>query len=263
MTDYNHLIDNLKNQTILCIGDLIFDEFVYGESSRISPEAPTPVLLIKRSEEMAGGAGNVAKNLSALGVKCIFISLVGHDSKGHQLQKIFEIDPFVESHLIVDNDRPTTHKARFVSEKHSMHLLRVDNEVVLNISSILEDKIIELVWQKMPLVDAVILSDYAKGLLTPRLIKAIIENAKKLKKPVIVDPSGLDYRIYAGADILTPNQQELSKATHKILNNDTDVILAAQLLNQQCQTKVILVTRSEHGMTLVMYLVQAIQLFRF
>jgi D-beta-D-heptose 7-phosphate kinase/D-beta-D-heptose 1-phosphate adenosyltransferase len=174
MTDYNNFIDNLKNQTILCIGDLILDEFVYGESSRISPEAPTPVLLIKRSEEMAGGAGNVAKNLSSLGVNCIFISLVGNDTKGHHLQKIFAADPFVESHLIVAEDRPTIHKARFVSEKHSMHLLRVDNEVVLNISSILEDKIIGLIHQKMPLVGAVILSDYAKGLLTPRLIRVII-----------------------------------------------------------------------------------------
>ena len=118
----------LANQTVLCIGDLMLDEFVYGDVSRVSPEAPAMVVAVKRSEVMIGGAGNVARNLVALGARCIFVGVVGDDDAGVALTKALAAEPMIEFHLVTDAERQTTRKVRFVSEHHSTHLLRADWE---------------------------------------------------------------------------------------------------------------------------------------
>jgi D-beta-D-heptose 7-phosphate kinase/D-beta-D-heptose 1-phosphate adenosyltransferase len=129
MFDFEKHLTDVSAQTVLCIGDLMLDEFVYGEVSRISPEAPTPVIAVKRTELMVGGAGNVARNLVALGARCIFVGVVGDDEAGRALSEALATHPRIEYHLVVDAARMTTRKARFVSEHHSTHMLRADWEM--------------------------------------------------------------------------------------------------------------------------------------
>src|ERR1700741_5248811 len=165
MYDFDKHLSALSEQTVLCIGDLMLDEFVYGDVSRISPEAPTPVIAVKRAELMIGGAGNVARNLVALGVRCIFVGVVGDDEAGGALTKGLHTHPLIEFHLVVDGTRQTTRKVRFVSEHHSTHLLRADWESMSGVDTGSEDALIGHVIRAMSRVGAVVLSDYAKGAL--------------------------------------------------------------------------------------------------
>src|SRR5476649_2939074 len=142
MFDFDKHLSELAAQTVLCVGDLMLDEFVYGDVSRISPEAPTPVIAVKRSETMVGGAGNVARNLVSLGTCCIFVGVVGGDEAGQALTKALGTLPLIEPHLVVDTARQTTRKVRFVSEHHSAHLLRADWETAAPIDSANEDALI-------------------------------------------------------------------------------------------------------------------------
>jgi D-beta-D-heptose 7-phosphate kinase/D-beta-D-heptose 1-phosphate adenosyltransferase len=251
MYDFDKHLAGLSSQTVLCIGDLMLDEFVYGEVSRISPEAPTPVIAAKRVESMIGGAGNVARNLVALGTRCIFVGAVGDDDAGNTLTKALGNYPLIEFHLVVDGTRQTTRKVRFVSEHHSTHLLRADWETASAVDAGSEDALIAHVVRAMPQAGAVVLSDYAKGALTPRVIRAVIDAANQRGKPVVVDPKGRDYSIYRGATVVTPNRQELADATHSPARTDDEIADAATKLCVALATKAILVTRSESGMTLV------------
>ncbi len=193
----------------------MLDEFVYGEVSRISPEAPAPVIAVKRSELMIGGAGNVARNLVSLGARCIFVGVVGDDDAGRALADALEAQPQIEFDLVVDDKRQTTRKVRFVSEHFSTHLLRADWEMAAPVDAASEDALIGLRRsRRCRSVGAVVLSDYAKGALTPRVIRDVIAAANALGKPVVVDPKGRDYSIYRGATLITPNRQELADATH-------------------------------------------------
>ncbi|MBV9259918.1 MAG: D-glycero-beta-D-manno-heptose-7-phosphate kinase [Pseudolabrys sp.] len=251
MFDFDKQLSALAQQTVLCIGDLMLDDFVYGEVSRISPEAPAPVLAVKRNELMIGGAGNVARNLNSLGVRCIFVAVIGDDDAGKYLASALKSEGRIEPHLAVEGGRPTTRKVRFVSEHYSTHLLRADWEVAAPVSEKTENTLIEHVYAAMPKVGAVVLSDYAKGALTPRVVRAVIEAANKANKPVVVDPKGRDYSLYRGATLFTPNRQELADATHKAAMTDAEVAEAASGLRKTLEAKAVLVTRSEAGMTLV------------
>jgi D-beta-D-heptose 7-phosphate kinase/D-beta-D-heptose 1-phosphate adenosyltransferase len=251
MFDFDKHLSDLTAQTVLCVGDLMLDEFVYGEVSRISPEAPTPVIAVKRSEVMIGGAGNVARNLVSLGTRCIFVGVVGNDDAGRALSEALATHPLIEFHLVVDAARQTTRKVRFVSEHHSTHMLRADWEMASAVDAASENALIGHVIKALPRAGAVVLSDYAKGALTPRVIRAVIDAANKLNKPVVVDPKGRDYGIYRGATLITPNRQELADATHSPAKTDEQVAAAAAELGRTLGTKAVLVTRSEAGMTLV------------
>ena len=177
MFDFDRHLSDLAGQTVLCIGDLMMDEFVYGEVSRISPEAPTPVIACKRSELMVGGAGNVARNLVALGTRCIFVGVVGDDATGLALSDTLNAEPLVEARLVVDGARQTTRKVRFVSEHFSTHLLRADWELAAPVDAASEEAIVAHALAALPHAGAVVLSDYAKGALTPRVIRAVIQAA--------------------------------------------------------------------------------------
>lgn len=251
MYDFDKHLSELAHQTVLCIGDLMLDEFVYGEVSRISPEAPTPVIACKRSELMVGGAGNVARNLVSLGTRCIFVGVVGNDEAGRALTEALTEHPLIEFELVVDAARATTRKVRFVSEHHSTHLLRADWESAGPVDAAAEDALIGHAIAALPRAGAVVLSDYAKGALTPRVIRAIIDAANKAGKPVVVDPKGRDYSIYRGATLITPNRQELAEATHSAAKSEDEIAVAAAELRDELEAEAVLVTRSEAGMTLV------------
>ena len=251
MLDFEKRLQSIGQQTILCIGDLMLDDFVYGEVGRISPEAPAPVLAVRRNEVAIGGAGNVARNVASLGARCIFVGLVGDDDAGRDAIARLQADPLIEPSLVIDPTRPTTRKVRFVSEHFSTHMLRADWEQAVPASAAIEQKLIDAILLLMPRADIVLLSDYAKGVLTARVIRNIIDAAKKLGKRVIVDPKSANFAIYRGATLLTPNRKEFAEATRSRADTDQSIAGAAQDAMVLADCEAMLVTQSEHGMTLV------------
>jgi len=252
MFNFEDALKLIGEQTVLCVGDLMLDDFVYGEVSRISPEAPAPVLAVTKSELVVGGAGNVARNIAALGARCIFVGVVGEDEASRTLMRALAAESLIEPHLVVDPSRPTTRKVRFVSEHHSTHLLRADWEMAGAINANTEKAIVDRALAALPRVASVVLSDYAKGVLTRQAIRSVIEAARRLGKPVIVDPKGKDFSVYKGATLITPNRQELAEATrHALLASEADIAAAAGELNRAIGSEAVLVTRSEAGMSLV------------
>ncbi|MGY8668658.1 D-glycero-beta-D-manno-heptose-7-phosphate kinase [Bradyrhizobium sp. UFLA05-109] len=249
--DFDTLAQAITGRTVLCIGDLMLDEFVYGEVSRISPEAPAPVIAAQRSETHIGGAGNVARNIASLGARCIFVALVGEDDAGARLRRALAEIAGIESVLVSDPSRPTTRKVRFVSEHFSTHMLRADWEQATPASPEIELKLIEAILPQLPRADIVLLSDYAKGVLTARVIRNVIDAARKLGKRVIVDPKSLNWAIYRGASLLTPNRKEFAEATRSRADSVESITEAAQDVMRLADCEAILVTQSEHGMTLV------------
>jgi D-beta-D-heptose 7-phosphate kinase / D-beta-D-heptose 1-phosphate adenosyltransferase len=251
MFDFDEALKLVPKQTVLCIGDLMLDDFVYGDVSRISPEAPTPVLAVARSEIEIGGAGNVARNIGALGAQCIFIGLIGEDDAARTLSEAFaKLNGSVTPHLVIEAGRHTTRKVRFVSEHHSAHLIRADWETARPATAPSETAVIAHAEAALPHCGAVVLSDYAKGVLTPRVIRAIIDRARELGKPVVVDPKSHDYSIYRGATLITPNRQELGIAVHGPVATEAEIAKAAAELARIVGSEAVLVTRSEQGMTL-------------
>ena len=251
MFDFEKRLADISRQTILCIGDLMLDDFVYGDVSRISPEAPAPVIRVTREDVVIGGAGNVARNVASLGAKCLFVGVIGNDASGKMVRSALgRARRSIASHLVVDRQRPTTRKLRFVSEHYSTHLLRADWEVAKPVDAKTEAALIRQALKLLPGVGAVVLSDYAKGVLTPRLIRAVIGRAKKLGKPVIVDPKGNDFSIYRGATVVTPNRKELAEATRLPVDTHAELAAAAGALAHAVGSKAVLVTLSEDGMML-------------
>jgi len=251
MHNIDQQLAKLAKATVLCIGDLMLDDFIYGDVSRISPEAPALVIAVRREDRVIGGAGNVARGIAALGAHCIFVGVTGVDEAGRMLARAFRDEcQAVETHFMVDVSRPTTRKVRFVSEHHSTHLLRADWELAAPVNADIERSLIDASMAALPRADCVVLSDYAKGVLTARLIRAVIDGAGRLGKPVVVDPKGQDFGIYRGATLITPNRKELADATRRTLASDADIVVAAQELARIVECEAVLVTRSEAGMTL-------------
>jgi D-beta-D-heptose 7-phosphate kinase/D-beta-D-heptose 1-phosphate adenosyltransferase len=251
MFDFDALSHAITSRTVLCVGDLMLDEFVYGEVSRISPEAPAPVIAVQRSETDIGGAGNVARNIAALGARCLFVGLIGEDEAGTKLKAALARESRIESVLVCDPARPTTRKVRFVSEHFSTHMLRADWELAVPASADIEQKLIDAVLPLLPRADIVLLSDYAKGALTARVIRNVIDAARKLGKRVIVDPKSANLAIYRGATLLKPNRKEFAEATRSRADTGESIADAAQDVMQLADCEAVLVTQGEHGMTLV------------
>jgi D-beta-D-heptose 7-phosphate kinase/D-beta-D-heptose 1-phosphate adenosyltransferase len=251
MFDFEALSQAIANQTVLCVGDLMLDEFVYGEVSRISPEAPAPVITVRRSETNVGGAGNVARNIASLGARCIFAGLVGEDEAGAQLKADLAREDRIETVLVSDSSRPTTRKVRFVSEHFSTHMLRADWELAMPASSAIEQQLIDAILPQIARADIVLLSDYAKGVLTARVIRNVTDAARKLGKRVIVDPKSANFAIYRGATLLTPNRKEFAEATRSRADTDRNIADAAQDAMTLADCEAMLVTQGERGMTLV------------
>ncbi|MCP9627138.1 D-glycero-beta-D-manno-heptose-7-phosphate kinase [Rhodopseudomonas palustris] len=251
MFNFETLLQAIENTTVLCVGDLMLDEFVYGEVSRISPEAPAPVIAVQRSEINVGGAGNVARNIAAIGARCIFVGLIGDDDAGRVLSAEFAREPHIEPLLVRDPTRPTTRKVRFVSEHFSTHMLRADWETASAVSGEIETRLLDAILPQLERADIVLLSDYAKGVLTPHLIAPVIEAARQRGKRVIVDPKSPNFATYRGATLLTPNRKEFVAATRSSADSLADIASAAQEAMALADCDAMLVTQSEHGMTLV------------
>ena len=236
-------------QTVLCVGDLMLDEFNYGGVGRISPEAPAPVIAVERHERMAGAAANVARNIAGLGAHCVIVGLVGEDEGGRLLMQALAAETAIEPYLVVDRARPTTRKVRFVSDHYSTHLLRADWERAAPATADLEKSLIDRARAALPRAGALILSDYAKGALTANVVRQLIDAAGPM--PVIVDPKGADFSIYRGATLITPNRKELGEATRRPVGSKAEIAAAGAELLRIAGCKAALVTLSEDGMMLI------------
>ncbi|MBI2798835.1 MAG: D-glycero-beta-D-manno-heptose-7-phosphate kinase [Gammaproteobacteria bacterium] len=233
----------------LVIGDVMLDRYVYGSVERISPEAPVPVLTIEREIAMPGGAGNVARNLATLGAKTSFGSVLGSDAAAADLTRIFATESLITPHLVIDPTRHTTVKTRFVGA--SQQLLRVDHEQREALNEVTQRALLKLIEELTTEHDVMILSDYDKGLLKGGLAGGLISVARRAGIKVLVDPKGRDYSRYRGADILTPNRQELAEATGMATLDNNQVEAAARKLISEFDFGAVLATRGALGMALV------------
>ncbi|MEE3624788.1 D-glycero-beta-D-manno-heptose-7-phosphate kinase [Nitrospirillum sp. BR 11752] len=242
-------VEALAGGRVMVIGDVMLDRFVRGKVGRISPEAPVPVLRNAQEDVMLGGAGNVVRNITALGGQVVFGGVLGGDAAGVRVSQLVAADDQVTSILQVDNQRRTSEKTRFVADGH--HLLRSDWDSELAVAADVHAALVTAVAAHVADVDVVILSDYGKGVFTPSVLRQLIELARGAGKPVIVDPKSADYSIYRGATLVTPNRAELALAVGHSPSTTDGIVAAAITLMRDHGIEGMLVTRSEEGMTLV------------
>ncbi len=235
-------IPDTSKARVLIVGDVMLDRYWFGEVSRISPEAPVPVVKVERTEERPGGAANVARNCAALGANTALLSVVGADEAGQILSRLLA-DSGIAASLHEDAQLATTVKLRVIGRQQQ--LLRIDFENAPT-HEVLTAKLAEF-EQRLPDCDVVILSDYGKGGLTH--ITAMIQRARAAGKPVLVDPKGDDYTRYAGATMITPNRSELREVLGR-WNNESELTQRTQKLRRDLGLEALLLTRSEAGMTL-------------
>lgn len=251
-----HLIEVVKNgfaardAWALVIGDLMLDRYLWGEVERISPEAPVPVVLLKNETECAGGAANVAANLAGLNITTRLVGFIGDDDNGVRLQRaIAELG--VEADGLVKAERhPTIAKTRILGGHQQM--MRLDQEDRAQYSDAdMQHLLTALNRQLAGQPAVVVLSDYAKGVLTPALCQAVIREARTRNIPVVVDPKGRDYSKYAGATALTPNKRETADACGVSVHDNEALLAAAARLRATLQLDFLAVTRSEEGVSLI------------
>src|SRR5277367_3602498 len=199
-SDLVSAVGQLAQARVLCIGDLMLDRFVYGHVDRVSPEAPIPVVTVEREVAMLGGAGNVVRNLVALGAETCFISVIGDDPAGREVIQLVGAETHLEPHLLVEPRRRTTIKTRYVAA--SQQLLRADRETVAPISAPLRDQLLRRAEEALGDHTVMILSDYGKGVLGASTAEALIAAARAKGVKVVIDPKGRDYAPYAGASVL-------------------------------------------------------------
>ena len=247
-TKFKNFLDNDHQPRIMVVGDLILDEYIWGSVSRISPEAPVPILETKSENLTLGGAANVANNLVALGCKVHLVGAIGNDEKGDKLLSLIEDKKISSKGIFRFVYRPTTSKIRVIG--HNQQILRIDKEDNRPITEETENKIIKFINKTLPDMDIVICSDYRKGILTEKVFSAIIHRAKNSKKRIIVDPKSSNFEFYQGASIITPNQLEVEKAVPIKIQDKIDLDRAAEYLLNLTHAESILITRGKDGMTL-------------
>lgn len=243
------VLDKLSSQKVIVFGDFMVDEYLQGSVSRISPEAPVPVVLVQEQNRRLGGAGNVVLNLEALGARATAIGLIGADANGDWLIDQLKASGVDISGMLRTNSIITCTKTRITAQHQQ--LLRYDREVIQNAGtdflSFLSAEINHLIKDAC----AIIISDYGKGVVTDQTAKIVISAARERAIPVIVDPKGKDYHKYAGATACTPNLKEFRAAVGRELHGEDEICQAGIELCQKCGIEYILVTRSEDGMSLV------------
>lgn len=248
-TDLQRHIERMARIKLAVIGDVMLDHFVYGAVERISPEAPIPVLKVEREAKMLGGAGNVARNATALGARVSLVATVGDDDAGRRVAELVGAESSLSGDLIVLPGRPTTVKVRYVAQ--GQQLLRADREDAAAVSADVERRLLESVEAAVNDADVVVISDYAKGTVSRAIAVRAVATARKLKKPVIVDTKVPDVRPFAGATLLTPNARELAALTGLPVASNADVEAAAVQFVKDFDLGGLVVTRSERGMSVV------------
>lgn len=241
--EIENLLEKFKNVKVLVVGDVMLDRYWWGSVTRISPEAPVPVVNLQKTSIAVGGAGNVAANIKGLDAAPYLVGIIGNDEDGKLLKKSLDDANISSEYLFEVNDRPTIVKTRIVAQQQQ--IARIDQEKVSNLTS--EDE--EFLWEKLNIllekVDIVVLSDYDKGLLSEKLLARLITSGKNLSKKILVDPKGKDYQKYRNATLLTPNRKEAIEATQKNKVNEA----GSELMEKVCLES-LLITQGEDGMTI-------------
>jgi D-beta-D-heptose 7-phosphate kinase/D-beta-D-heptose 1-phosphate adenosyltransferase len=242
------LVARLPGLRVLVVGDVMLDRFVVGKVTRISPEAPVPVVRFVREFSRLGGAANVANNLAALGADVTLVGVVGADETGKRLAMALGSVKISSRGLVEDEGRPTVEKVRIVTERHQQ-VARIDYEDETDIAAGVEAQLIERAVTLGGDARAVLVSDYLKGTITRSLVRALL-SAKAVNTPLIVDPKVPHLQCYEGATLVTPNHHEAETATHRRIRSDEDARAAAIDFRGRAGCQSVLITRGEHGMWL-------------
>lgn len=242
------IIPRFSDVKILVIGDLILDEFVWGEVSRISPEAPVPVVWVKSESFMPGGAANVANNIAMLGARVYIAGVVGNDERAGILKECLTEKGINVYGIITDDSRPTTLKTRVVA--HHQQVVRIDREKIDSISTSVLDKIIVYVKNIIDEMDAIIIEDYGKGVISARLLKEILTIAKIKKKIITVDPKEEHFSYYKGVTAITPNHHEAAQAIGMKAKDSQGILKIGKALLKKLNCEGVLITLGENGMQL-------------
>lgn len=248
-TDWVAAFARFQRVSVLVIGDAMLDRYVYGRAERLSPEAPVPVLLIEREEDLPGGAANVVRNLTALGAAAAFISVVGNDAAGAELTGLIGQETRIEPWLLVEEGRRTTRKTRYIAGHH--HLLRADREQTTPPGPEVARRLLKIARNAILATSLTVLSDYGKGVLTDGLAGELIALARELDRRVLVDPSNGDLARFAGADVILPTAGEIALATGLPVQRDNELVTAARVLAERYGFGSVVALRGELGISLV------------
>jgi D-beta-D-heptose 7-phosphate kinase/D-beta-D-heptose 1-phosphate adenosyltransferase len=246
MTD---VLSRFRGCPVLVVGDLMLDEFVWGQVSRISPEAPVPVVEVLRRTFVPGGAANTAANVGGLGGKAVLAGVVGADADGTRVTDLLREQGVETLPVVRDPSRPTTTKTRVIA--HSQQMVRIDQERPGPIPDDVEAALLGRIGEVLGSVRGCVVSDYGKGVVTPSFVAKLVDVARQDGVPVVVDPKGTDYRRYRGATVVKPNQLEAGQVLNRPLKTSADVDRAgADLLELLGGETAVLITRGPHGMSL-------------
>jgi len=242
-----NILEGFKNRKVVVVGDLMYDQYICGNVDRISPEAPVPVVNVVKEEGRLGGAGNVARNISSLGASVSMASVIGSDISGNKVLEMIESDGIDYSVIEIDTRRKTSTKTRVIA--HTQHVVRIDKEDKFLISN---DRVKALIHgiQDIRSLDAIIVSDYNKGVITKELMRELVIYGNTYGIPIIVDPK-IDFSLYQNCTCITPNIKELEVATGIKCNTDDAVSHAGRNMMRRLNLPTLLVTRGALGMTIL------------
>ena len=242
------LIEKFKKARILVIGDLIMDHFIWGKVRRISPEAPVPVVEVTSESIVLGGSANVVNNIHSLGGRAAVTGVIGADDDGRRLVEMLKVKGIEADGIIKDSRRPTTVKTRIIA--HSQQMVRFDREKKDRIEPETSARILSYIKKAAKAADIIVISDYAKGLITRELVEEANAVCKRLGRPVAVDPKVEHFDFYKGVTIVTPNNLEASQASGVEINDDETLHRAGEVLFNTLGCQALLITRGENGMSL-------------
>jgi rfaE bifunctional protein kinase chain/domain len=249
MSKYTDLLDAFRNKRIMIVGDVMVDSYLWGVVDRISPEAPVPVVDVNHREERLGGAANVAMNIKALGAEPVLCSVIGNEMKGKVFMKIMEEEQLVTDGIYRSNDRITTTKFRIIG--NNSQLLRVDEENTHDLSKDDQEAFLKLCKEMLSGrgIDALIIQDYNKGILTTGIIKGLIEKANQENIPIVVDPKKKNFDLYRNVTLFKPNLKELKEGLKIDFREPEESVLkdTVGLLHDRINMDIALITLSEHG----------------
>ena len=241
------ILQNLRDRYVLVLGDVMLDEFVWGDVTRISPEAPVPVVDVRRESMHLGGAANVLASLVALGARGSVVGVVGNDAAGRRLQAGLS-DLGVQDQLVVDESRPSTTKTRIIA--HNQLVVRADRESRSPVTGKLEDKIVSSLKDALRHADAFVVSDYDKGVVTPRILREVLPVAYE-QVPVLIDPKLRNFNEYRPATLVTPNHLEALRMSDTEDHSDDGSHQAAKVIREKLGCDAVLITRGDRGMMLL------------
>ena len=243
------LVDSFAGRRIVVIGDVMLDQFTIGSVTRISPEAPVPVVTFARDEFRAGGAANVALNASALGARVDLIGLVGEDTAADRLRELLTAAGITSQALVTDDKRRTTTKVRIVTTRNQQ-VARIDYEADESVAGEIEQALVAQINGRCADADVIVVSDYLKGVVTQTVMTAVRTTAQSRGIRVLVDPKVPHLDFYAGSTLVTPNNLEAETATHRRIKTNDDAKAAAARFRERARCEGVLITRGEHGMWL-------------